>query len=200
MQRIRMRVVAVGIKGTESVLILREEGGERYLPIFIDPFTAQAITRHMGGIKSNRPLTHDLMKTLIEFLGSRLAEVTVTKIENETFYAVLSIEGREIDARPSDAITLALKCNVPIYAAREVVDEGSCTLDEMKSGYPATERKGDPQEKTKQPQRKTEIVRKTKEPQSLESLKKQLDSAIKREDYEKAAELRDEIKQLEDKD
>jgi len=110
------------------VVILREQGGKRrVLPIFIGTPEAQAIALSMQNIETPRPMTHDLMKSLLDEVGARVERVTVTELREGTFYAeiVLSAAGevRTVSSRPSDAIALAVRVDCPIFAEEEVLDE-----------------------------------------------------------------------------
>ena len=107
--------------GTNSyVVILREKGGERLLPIWIGQAEAESILYEMNGVKKERPLTHDLCKSLIAGLGGELRRVQITKVQKGTYYAEMHIvrgtEVVEVDARPSDSIAIALRFPAPIFA------------------------------------------------------------------------------------
>ncbi len=118
--------VRVSTGNGQRCVILRDLHQDRYLFIWIMPDLAMAIAHEMQGHVSPRPLTHDLMKTIISELGGQVIKVAVTELRNETYYARITIEiaGRqtEIDARPSDAIALAVRVKCPIFAADEVLD------------------------------------------------------------------------------
>lgn len=116
------------------VVILREVGSDRYLPIWIGPYEADAIALHMEGAQPPRPLTHDLLKSVISELGARVDYVVVDDLRNDTFYAriILEINGHrvEVDSRPSDAIALAIRAEVPIYVEDKVMDEAGVIPEE----------------------------------------------------------------------
>jgi bifunctional DNase/RNase len=101
-------------------VILKEKEGERLLPIWIGQPEAESIVIEMSNLKRERPLTHDLCKTLITGLGGTLRRVHITKVENRTYYAELQIHRADeiinIDARPSDSIAIALRCSAPMFA------------------------------------------------------------------------------------
>ena len=120
--------VRVEMPSNAPMVLLREVGGSRYLPIWIGANEAAAIANAQEGVVPPRPLTHDLMVDTLATLGHRLTEVHITELEGGTFYAVLLVDGVEVSARPSDAIALAVRTNVPIYAAEEVIDEASITI------------------------------------------------------------------------
>jgi bifunctional DNase/RNase len=170
--------------GGAYALILREMGGNRRLPIIIGAFEAQSIALEMEGIKPPRPLTHDLMKTIIDRMGVSLSEVVVHELRDGTFYAKISLDSQEIDSRPSDAIALAVRYSVPIYVSEKVMEEASFV----------PESEGEEGEK---PSSSTQEKRPVNLKMSkLESLNVQLKEAIEKEEYEKAARLRDEIRKL----
>ncbi len=126
--------IRVSLISQHRVVVLKEIGSNRYLPIWIGPFEADAIAIHLEGVHVARPLTHDLLKSVIHSLGARVAYVVVDDLRNDTFYAriVLEVNGNriEVDSRPSDAIALAVRANVPIYVADEVMDQAAVTPEE----------------------------------------------------------------------
>ncbi len=170
--------------GGAYALILKEMSGNRRLPIIIGAFEAQSIALEMEGIKPPRPLTHDLMKTIIDRMGVSLSEVTVYELRDGTFYAKISLDSQEIDSRPSDAIALAVRYSVPIYVSEKVMEEASFVPEA--EGEEGDKLSLPPQEK------KPGSLKLSK----LESLNAQLKESIEKEDYEKAARLRDEIRKL----
>ena len=107
------------------VMVLKEENGKRTVPIWIGVAEAGAIAAERESAKYERPLTHDLMKTLIDGFGAKLAKVTIDDIKNNTFYAKLFLQNGNqvicIDARPSDAVALALRCNAPIFIDDQIL-------------------------------------------------------------------------------
>ncbi len=111
----------------QQLIVLKEVDGERNFPIVIGSAEAYAIDRRLKGIPMPRPLTHDLLASVIEALGGTLDRIEITNLENHTFYAELHIgqNGRDItiDARPSDAIALGAAASVPIYVAQKVLDD-----------------------------------------------------------------------------
>ena len=174
-------------------LILKETEGERRLPIIIGQFEAQAIALELEGIKPPRPLTHDLVKNVLDSLGTTLSDVIISKLREGTFYARLNVEAstvsHEIDARPSDAIAIAIRFGVPIYVAETVMEEAS-TVPESDEGEQQIESKTERPKKSRQ--RSPAFTKESK----MEQLQKELTDAISREDYERAAKLRDEIRRL----
>lgn len=132
-------VSRLGLDSTTNtyVVILQEKGGARLLPIWIGQPEAESIVMQMNNVKRERPLTHDLCKSLIVGLGGSLRRVHITKVQQRTYYAELHIGGAggvvQIDARPSDSIAIALRLHAPIFA-----DEGLLTTvddDEAEHGY-----------------------------------------------------------------
>jgi bifunctional DNase/RNase len=116
----------------EQVIIFREKDGTRYLPVVIGMPEVNAIKMKLSGIKPPRPLTHDLLLNTIESLGAKVDSVFIEKLQNNTFFAKLRLQrnGSEeilIDARPSDAVALALRANARIEAAEEVISEAGVT-------------------------------------------------------------------------
>ncbi len=112
-----------------QVIYLKEVGGERTFPILIGIFEATSIDRRVKGIPSPRPLTHDLIVSLVEHLGGQLEDVLINELKEHTYYAKLRVRHNgelvEIDARPSDAIAVAVTCqpHLPIYVNEEVLEE-----------------------------------------------------------------------------
>ena len=116
--------VRVEMPSNQPIVLLREVTGERYLPIWIGAVEATAIAFAQQGVVPPRPLTHDLMKDLLDALGQELAEVQITDMEDGVFFATLVLgSGVEIGARPSDSIALALRTGSRIVCAEEVLDE-----------------------------------------------------------------------------
>jgi hypothetical protein len=177
--------------GGAYALILREVQGNRRLPIIIGQAEAQSIALEMEGIKPPRPLTHDLMKNIISAFGGELADVVIDDLRDGTFFAKLNIDNQQIDSRPSDAIALAVRYGVQIYVATSVMDEASFIPEEEDEDQPPPAAR-QPKQK---PQSKTQPA--TTKKDRLEQLYQQLKEAIEKENYEKAAHIRDEIRKLE---
>lgn len=175
--------------GGAYALILKEVHGNRRLPIIIGASEAQSIALEMEGIKPPRPLTHDLMKNIITAFGAELTDVIIDELRDGTFYAKLNIDNQLIDSRPSDAIALAVRYGVQIYVAASVMEEAAFVPEEEEEESLPPERTAKP----KQPSPTTKMSR-------LEQLHQQLKEAIEKENYEKAASLRDEIRKLELRD
>lgn len=176
--------------GGAYAILLKEIEGIRRLPIIIGAFEAQAIALEMEGIKPPRPLTHDLLKQLVDNLGASVIEVVVNELKDNTFFAkiVLEVSGltNEIDARPSDAIALAVRTYAPIYVS-EAVMEAAAFIPSEEAENEAVEFNLSELEKDKKPN--------TKEAQ-LAALQDKLREALDKEEFERAAKIRDEIKRL----
>jgi uncharacterized protein len=121
-----MRVVGVRVElpANQPILLLRETSGDRYLPIWIGSVEATAIALEQQGVKPARPLTHDLLKDVLESTGNELTEVRITEVKDGMFFALLVLaSGVEVSARPSDSIALALRTGTRIVCAEEVLAE-----------------------------------------------------------------------------
>jgi len=174
--------------GGAYALLLKELDGNRRLPIIIGSYEAQAIALEIEGIKPPLPLTHDLLKNLIDNLGATVLEVFIDELRDNTFFAKIVIEvsalTNEIDSRPSDAIALAVRTKSPIYVAENVMKSAAFIPSEELS--PDSEMQSDVFEEEKP---------KSKEAR-LAALQSRLREAIDKEEYERAAKLRDDIKNL----
>ena len=131
--------IRVSLVSYQRVVILKEKDSDRYLPIWIGPSEADAIAIKLQEVQVPRPLTHDLLRSVINALGATVVSIVVTNLENDTFFAkiLLNVDGKqiEIDSRPSDAIALAVRVKVPIYAEDSVLDKAGILLD-RKTGKP----------------------------------------------------------------
>ncbi|RCK74571.1 MAG: hypothetical protein IGBAC_1519 [Ignavibacteriae bacterium] len=183
----RVQVDIIGLttspaSGGAYALLLKEIDGERQLPIIIGQFEAQSIALEMEGIKPPRPLTHDLIKNIIDALGLEVTDVVINDLREGTFYATITVDGQQIDSRPSDAIALAVRCGIPIYVSEKVMQEAAFLPEpeeeEGESFRPSSRQVDDKESK-------------------LEFLRKQLKEAVEREDYETAARIRDAIRKIE---
>jgi len=209
MNKVRVEIAGLHQTPTGSgayALILREVNGNRNLPIIIGAYEAQAIAMELEGIKPPRPLTHDLAKNLVESLGATLVEIIIDELRDNTFYAKLILDvssmTQEIDARPSDAIALSVRFRCPIYASESVMREASFEVEpEEESTFrlrDEIEEEDDDEDLTnrqrQRPQESSSFSR-SKE-NRIAQLKAQLKEAIEKEEYEKAAKIRDELKKL----
>jgi uncharacterized protein len=182
--------------GGAYALILNEIDGNRRLPIIIGTFEAQAIALELEHIKPPRPMTHDLIKSVVLGLNAWVKHIVINDLKDGTFFAeiVCENEGSEvaIDARPSDAIAIAIRFDAAIYVDESVLDEAAITaessvpeeVEENKSSEPVLSAVENPVSATDDP---------------LDDLNKSLNTAIADEDYERAARIRDEIQRLKDR-
>ena len=125
--------VRVQMSTGRHLLLLKEVGLGRILPIWIGTWEASAIAMHLQGVTPERPLTHDLLGSVISALGARVERVVIVSLADETFHARLVLAGRdarrEVDARPSDAVALAVRLDAPIYASADVLDQAAKLID-----------------------------------------------------------------------
>jgi uncharacterized protein len=124
--------VRVELPTNQPIVLLKEKDGERYLPIWIGAAEAAAIALALQGVVTPRPMTHDLLKNILEDLGVTVNRIVVTELREGTFFAQLDIhrngDSLEISSRPSDAIALAVRMTVPIYASEDVLSEASILI------------------------------------------------------------------------
>ncbi len=121
--------VRVEMPTNQPIVLLRERDGDRYLPIWIGAAEATAIAYAQQGVVPPRPLTHDLLKDIIDGLGHTITQIRIVELRDKVFYALLVFDGgREISARPSDAIALALRTSTQIVVAEAVLDEAGVAL------------------------------------------------------------------------
>ena len=124
--------VRVELPTNQPIVLLREREGERFLPIWIGAMEATAIAFALQGIVTARPMTHDLLKNVLEDLSVQVQRIVITELKDGTFFAVIQMhqDGRayEVSSRPSDAIALAVRVNVPIFANEEVLTEASIVI------------------------------------------------------------------------
>ncbi len=134
--------IRVSLMNYQRVVILKEKEARRYLPIWIGPAEADAIAVKLQGVNVPRPLTHDLLSSIIDSLGATIDSIIVNDLKSDTFYAkiILNVDGGqlEIDSRPSDALALAVRAEVAIYADEAVLDKAGILLDE-ETGKPLME-------------------------------------------------------------
>jgi len=133
--------VRVEMPSNNPIVLLREAGGTRYLPIWVGAVEATAIAYAQQGVVPPRPLTHDLMGSVISALGAELTQVRITELKDGVFYAALVFaSGVEVSARPSDAIALAVRGSVRIVAADEVLDAAGIELPDDEPSEDEVER------------------------------------------------------------
>jgi bifunctional DNase/RNase len=135
--------IRVSLMSQQRIVILREAQAERYLPIWIGIYEAESITIALQEVEVARPLTHDLLKNVFNAFNARILRVEVSALRDDTFYGniVAEVDGRtlNIDARPSDALNLAVRAHVPILVARSVMDSaGIIPEEDLQDGEPET--------------------------------------------------------------
>jgi hypothetical protein len=134
--------IRVSLMNYQRVVILKEKETSRYLPIWIGASEADAIAVKLQGTSVLRPLTHDLMQSIIDALGGKVTSIVISDLQKDVFFAkvILDRNGEqvEIDSRPSDAIALAVRVQAPIYAEEDVLNRGGVWLDK-ETGKPLTE-------------------------------------------------------------
>ncbi|MBN1350387.1 bifunctional nuclease family protein [candidate division KSB1 bacterium] len=174
---VRVDRVTLDTSTNRFVVILRDDKNHQWLPIIVGSNEAQAIALQLERINPPRPLTHDLMKTLLDAIDVSVSKIVVSDLKENTYYALISLKSnghsQEVDARPSDAIALALRMKAPIFVSDEVMKRA------------AVKEKFEP-----------EIERLEDDRDKLESLNIELQKAIKDERFEDAARIRDEINSL----
>lgn len=185
MEKIQLTVLGLSASPAGNnayALILKEIDGKRRMPIVIGTFEAQSIALEMEGYVPPRPMTHDLLKNCIETAGLKLEEVIINELRDGTFYSKLIVSGMEIDSRPSDAIAMAVRFDVPIYVDSDIIDEAG-------SETPTEDNYSDDFNSPSNKKKSTPVS-------LIDNLQLKLDKAIGDEDYELAANLRDEIKKI----
>ena len=133
MQEMQIDSIRLSLMNYQRVVILKEKSSDRYLPIWIGPAEAESIAVKLQDVATPRPLTHDLLNLVITSLGGAVSHIVVSDLMDDTFYAKIHIQLNgntyEIDCRPSDAIALAVRVRVPIYAEETVLDTAGVALD-----------------------------------------------------------------------
>ena len=150
---VEVKVQSLGLDRTNNtpVVILQECAGARVLPIWIGPGEASAIAMHLAAMEFARPLTHDLLVSVLKGLGGTVQKVLITRVENSTYYAELIVQQNghvfSLDARPSDSIALALRVDARIYAQESLLEHASVEIaeDEPAVGAPPAARAEEPQ-------------------------------------------------------
>ncbi|MEM8888572.1 MAG: bifunctional nuclease family protein [Bacteroidota bacterium] len=218
MKKIRLDIIGLSSSHSQIghyALVLGESNGNRRLPIIIGGAEAQAIALELENIKTNRPMTHDLIYNLARHFEINLLEVVINDLHEGIFYArlILEVDGEihEIDSRPSDAVAIGVRFKVPIYTYETVLSEAGIVIDESGEegeNFAAGEEnefslaeveKSDPIEEEEEgggEEDKIPVKPKKSSNKTLKQLQKQLDEALAGEDYEAAARIRDEINRL----
>ena len=199
MEKIKLEILGLSSSQSQSgsfALVLGEEGGNRRLPIIIGMFEAQAIAIEIEKIIPNRPMTHDLFKSFALGFNFGVEEIVISDLKEGVFFAKIicsdGVKSIEIDARPSDAIAIGLRFDVPIYTYETILAEAGIVLSDLNE-----ETTPEPEEKK---EKKVAAPKTAKQPTmdqikdtSSEQLKAMLQDALDKEDYEKAARIRDEL-------
>jgi len=190
MKRVKLKVMGISYSQTQSgayALILIEENGERRIPIIIGGFEAQAIVIKLENLDPPRPITHDLFKKFADEFDISIVEVMISKLEEGVFFSKLvctnGIKEYSIDSRTSDAVALALRFDCPIFITEEILEKAGITINPTDSEISPTNEI----ENFFEPENNKYST------YSNEELYKLIDEAVKTEDYERAASVRDEI-------
>ncbi|TGN17620.1 bifunctional nuclease family protein [Leptospira idonii] len=187
MEFFEVKISDISLTNVGFAVFLRPKEGDdnRVVPIFIGPLETHSITTVIDGTKPPRPMTHDLMLYMLTAMGASVLKITIEEIIDSTFYAKIQLRRDEeiitLDARPSDSIALALRANAPIYIAKSVLDEAGIIMKEDEI-----------QGESIAPEKKIQALPKS----NLQILEETLENALKTEDYETAAKIRDQIKKL----
>lgn len=194
MEKIKLKILDLApsqVQAGSFTLVLAESEGETRMPIIIGMFEAQAIAIELDKIKPSRPLTHDLFSSFSHAFDFSIEEILISDIVDGVFYAkIISSDGirqKNIDARPSDAIAIALRFNAPIYATQKVLDEAGVTNEDL----------GESSEKSEPKTIKVKVTKSKSSSNlsdySIDELSSFLKEALSKEEYEQAAKIRDEI-------
>ncbi|SFP77046.1 hypothetical protein SAMN04515668_0284 [Hymenobacter arizonensis] len=206
LKKIQLEILGLSSSQSQSgsfALILGEKGGNRRLPIIIGMFEAQSIAIQIEKISPNRPLTHDLFKSFAEHVHVVILEVVISDLKEGVFYSrIVCSDGAttfDIDARPSDAIAIGLRFGVPIFTVESVLSEAGIILsdlDEAEGDADDDEDEEDDEDTDTDSPRASRAQPEPRDPSgqvSLDELTKMLAQALEKEDYEKAAKIRDEL-------
>ena len=215
MDKIELEIL--GLSSSQSqigsfALVLGEKDGHRRLPIIIGGFEAQAIALEIENIKPNRPMTHDLMLSIMQQFELELEEVLITNLKEGVFFSRLIVDqdGRteEVDARPSDAIALAVRYSASIFTTEQILEEAGIVVQDEDDATDApqgdaaetasTEAGESAEQEAEAVQESGEELSELRKAKLVKRLTSQMEEAIAQEDYEKAARLRDQITKLED--
>jgi bifunctional DNase/RNase len=149
MVEVEIDSIRVSLMSQQRIVILKELDSERFLPIWIGPYEAEAITLSLNEVEVVRPLTHDLLRNIINDLGAQVLRVNITELRDDVFYAriILQVDGQEmaVDSRPSDALALAVRVHVPVFVDEDVMETASTEPEddleaEMPEGEESEER------------------------------------------------------------
>ncbi|ABG58633.1 bifunctional nuclease family protein [Cytophaga hutchinsonii] len=206
MEKIRLEIIGLSSSQSQTgsfALVLGEVNGNRRLPIIIGMFEAQAIAIEIEKVIPNRPMTHDLFKSFALSFHFIVEEIVISDLKEGVFFAKIicsdGIKNIEIDARPSDAIAIGLRFDVPIYSYETIMSEAGIVLNDDMDDMDEDEDEDDEDklEEATISSAKADSSFSGREDQiknmSLDQLQAMLDEAIEKEDYEKAARVRDEM-------
>ncbi|MBA4304512.1 MAG: hypothetical protein C0424_09840 [Sphingobacteriaceae bacterium] len=192
MKKIELEIIALSDSNASAnsyAIVLGEKNGNRRLPVIIGAFEAQAIAIELEKMKPARPLTHDLFKNFADAFELRLEEVVISDLKEGIFYSLLHCRNgnniKDIDARTSDALALAVRFNCPIFTFEHILESGGMVFESEEEGTSPTEEVPAPPQ---QPKRRKGFDSKTDE-----ELQKMMQEALQNEDYERAAQIRDEL-------
>ena len=192
MEKIKLEILGLSPSSSQTgsfALVLGEEYGPRRLPIIIGMFEAQAIAIEIEKIEPNRPMTHDLFKSFAHTFHYSVSEISITDIKEGVFFAKIhcsdGIKETFVDARPSDAIAIGLRFNVPIYTYENVLSEAGISINESSKD----DLMDDFEEEAKPQKSFGELLKEN----PVEILNTMLKEALSNEEYEKAAKIRDEL-------
>ena len=134
--KVQLEGVRMEHPSKKPIILLKEEKGDRFLPIWVGSFEASAIALELADFKTPRPMTHDLIIYIIKDLGAKVDFIAITNIINETFYAVLNLVNNSgeivsIDLRPSDAVAISVRCKCPIFASNFVMDSAGLKISSI---------------------------------------------------------------------
>jgi len=201
-QQKKIKLEILGLSSSQSqtgsfALVLGETEGNRRLPIIIGMFEAQAIAIEIEKIIPNRPMTHDLFKSFANSFHFHVEEIVISDLKEGVFFAKIictdGLKKTEVDARPSDAIAIGLRFDSPIYTYETILAEAGIVLTDQEEEEEKAETKPEPKTKVKKESSKKSSSSEDYKNLSIEKLSELLKDAIEKEDYEKAAKIRDEL-------
>jgi len=191
--KIKLNILGLSYSQTQSgayALVLAEEEGERRIPIIIGAVEAQSIAIKLEGLEPPRPLTHDLFLNFARAFKIDILEVVIYKLEEGIFYSELvclyNDEVVRIDSRTSDAVSLALRFNCPIFTLEDIMEKAGIVLD-------FGDQEETQQEEKKSPEEKSKKAKSSLEEKTMQELKDLLNDAVEKENYEKASEIKAEL-------
>jgi uncharacterized protein len=198
--KIKLEILGLSSSQSQSgsfALVLGEESGNRRLPIIIGMFEAQAIAIEIEKIIPNRPMTHDLFKSFSEGFNFTVEEILISDLKEGVFFAKIvctdGVKQIEVDSRPSDAIAIGLRFDVPIFTYESILSEAGIVLNDVNEEEEASQEEAAPEKKPKEETVSGNSFSEILKNNSSEQLKTLLQESLDNEDYEKAARIRDEL-------